>query len=191
MRGVLLDRDGTLNVERLDHEMELERNVGVGLRWMRRLGLRLVVVTNQSKMARGELSEEGLKERHERLAFLLEQERVTLDGIYVCRHAVDAGCDCRKPGIGMARRAAIELGLDLRKSFVIGDQRGDMEMGKRVGAVTILVRTGQGHKITERGISDHEVDDLLEAAMVIQQRLDYEEGQRQSGRDARMYYGCQ
>jgi len=173
-RFVLLDRDGTINVEKgylLDpDELELVPGAIEALRELTSLGLGMVVVTNQSPLGRGLLTPDGLERIHDRLRELLHAEGVPLLGIYVCPHRPDDGCDCRKPAPGLALRAADEHGFDLRRAFVVGDHRSDVEMGRRVGATTILLRTGHGVEELERGaaaFADHVVDDLPAAAAVI------------------------
>ena len=90
---------------------------------------------------------------------------MSLDGIYYCPHLPEDGCECRKPRPGLLYRAASELGFRAAESFVIGDKRCDIELGQRVGATTVLVRTGYGAEIEVQ--ADHAVDDLIQAAVVI------------------------
>jgi D-glycero-D-manno-heptose 1,7-bisphosphate phosphatase len=173
-RFVILDRDGTINVEVgyvLDSdEMEMIPGAIEALRELRALGLGVVVTTNQSPIGRGQLTWERLDEIHERLRALLREGGVELDGIYACPHAPGDGCDCRKPQPGMALRAAREHGFDLAEAFVVGDHAADMQMGRRIGATTILVRTGHGEEELMNGAGDHAdhvVSDLREAVRVI------------------------
>ncbi|MBN2751382.1 MAG: D-glycero-beta-D-manno-heptose 1,7-bisphosphate 7-phosphatase [Rhodospirillaceae bacterium] len=166
-----LDRDGTVNVERnyLSDPDEVVLLPGVidGLKRLRGLGYALVVLTNQSGVARGYFDETRLAEIHDRLRSLLAAEAVILDGIYVCPHGPDDACDCRKPKAGLARRAAAELGLDLTRSVMIGDKIADVGLGLEIGARTVLVRTGHG--VQEEGtagrLADHVADDLAAAAL--------------------------
>jgi D-glycero-D-manno-heptose 1,7-bisphosphate phosphatase len=147
-RFVLLDRDGTLIIDR--HYLadpagvELLPGTGAALRRLSGLGLGLVIVTNQSGVARGKFSLETVGRVHERLAALLRAEGIELDGIYVCPHGPDEGCACRKPRPGLAYQAADELGFDPAQSFVIGDKPADVELGRAIDAFSILVRTGHG-----------------------------------------------
>jgi D-glycero-D-manno-heptose 1,7-bisphosphate phosphatase len=177
MRGrrfVVLDRDGTLIVERHylsdPEQVELLSGAAAGLRRLRKLGLGLVLVTNQSAIGRGFFDGSRLDLIHRRLLDLLEAERVRLDGIYFCPHTPDHGCACRKPEPGMIETAAGELHFDPRLSFVIGDNECDVELGRRVSATTILVRTGYGTKVAAEGKvhPDYVVDDLAEAAQLIE-----------------------
>ena len=172
-RVVVLDRDGTLNVEvhylSLPEQVELLPGVVDGLRALRSAGCRLVVVTNQSAIGRGYFDEERLVAIHDRLRALLAEHDVTLDAIYHCPHRPDDGCGCRKPGPLLVERAAADLGFDPARSFVVGDKPCDIDLGRGVGATTILVRTGYGaaHEAAGDATPDFVVDDLPAAARVI------------------------
>lgn len=176
-RFVFLDRDGTVNVERCylssPDEVELLPGAAEGLRQMKALGLTLVVVTNQSGLARGYFTEETMERVHERLRALLAEQGASIDAIYVCPHHPDAGCSCRKPAPGMAYQAARDFGTDLSNAFVVGDKACDIAFGKAIGATTLLVRTGYGAEVEAHGGAgaDYVVPDLREAAAVIQRLL--------------------
>jgi D-glycero-D-manno-heptose 1,7-bisphosphate phosphatase len=175
-RFVLLDRDGTLNVERhyLSHPDEVQLLPGAieGLKALRQLELGLVVVTNQSGLSRGYFDLRTLNAVHERLRQLLRAEGVELDGVFHCPHAPEHGCDCRKPAPGLAELAASRLGFDLADAFVIGDKACDVELGRRVGATTLLVRTGYGADYPgDATPPDFVVDDLVDAARTIARQL--------------------
>jgi histidinol-phosphate phosphatase family protein len=173
-RFVLLDRDGTIIVEKhylSDPDgLELLPGAAEGLRRLAGLGLGLAVVTNQSPIGRGLFDVATLDRIHARLTERLAEQGVRLDGIYYCPHTPDDGCDCRKPRTGMARRAGEELGFDPASAFVVGDMESDMNLGKALGATTFLVRSGYGARTLERGLvtPDHVVDGLLQAADVIE-----------------------
>jgi histidinol-phosphate phosphatase family protein len=173
-RAVLLDRDGTIIVDKhylaAPGGVELIDGAAEGLRRLAALGLGLVVVTNQSGVGRGYLDAADLERIHRELSRLLAEERVRLDGIFWCPHRSEDRCACRKPRSGMVDRAAAELGFDPTKSFVVGDKPADIELGRRLGATTLLVRTGEGSRTEAAGEprADHVVDDLLEAARVIE-----------------------
>lgn len=172
-RVVLLDRDGTLNVERHylsePDGVELLPGVVEGLQRLRDFDLRLAVVTNQSAIARGYIDESRLEAIHARLQDLLAQGGVWLDGIYVCPHRPEEGCQCRKPEPGLVQQAAVELRFDPHEAFVIGDKACDIDLGRRVGATTLLVTTGYGREALANPDArpDFVVDSLLEAAAVI------------------------
>jgi D-glycero-D-manno-heptose 1,7-bisphosphate phosphatase len=173
-RYVLLDRDGTINVERhylsAPDQIELLPNAAQGLAEMAQLGLGLIVVTNQSGLSRGYFDAAALDRIHERLRQLLhEAAGVSLDGIYCCPHLPESDCRCRKPLPGLIEIAANELGFDPSRAFMIGDKPCDIDLGRAVQATTLLVRTGYGAKFAdEHGLAaDFIVDDLRHAARVI------------------------
>jgi len=172
-RFALVDRDGTIN-EEVDHLDDPSRLVLIpgsagGLRRLRELGLGIVVVTNQAQIGRGLLTEERLDEIHARLTALLAAEGVDVDAILHCPHAPEEGCDCRKPGTGMAREAVARFGFDPFAAFVVGDHASDMGMGRSIGATTFLVLTGHGveEQANARGDADHVVADLAAAVDII------------------------
>jgi D-glycero-D-manno-heptose 1,7-bisphosphate phosphatase len=175
-RYVVLDRDGTLIVDKRylsdARGVELVEGAGAALRRLAELDLGLVVVTNQSGVARGLVSSERLGEIHRRMQALLAVEGVRLDGIYVCPHGPEDGCACRKPRTALLERAARELGFDPQRAFVVGDKASDIALGRAVGATTLLVLTGEGASAAA-GTSqpDHEVADVAEAAALIERML--------------------
>jgi lipopolysaccharide heptosyltransferase II len=140
---VFLDRDGTLNYDpgylKVAVDLKLLAGVGPALARLKRAGARLVVVTNQSGVARGIVTLKDLEAIHARLQGLLEQEGAALDAIYFCPHHPNDGCRCRKPNVGMVERAVSELQLDLRRSYLIGDHARDIQLANRVGAKAILL----------------------------------------------------
>jgi heptosyltransferase-2 len=142
---VFLDRDGTLNYDpgylKVAAELKLLTGVGPALARLKGAGARLVVVTNQSGVGRGIFTLKDLEAIHARLEGLLEQEGAALDAIDFCPHHPDDGCHCRKPEVGMVERAASELHLDLRRSYLIGDHARDIQLAHRVGAKAILTTT--------------------------------------------------
>lgn len=168
-RYALLDRDGTLVVEKHHlssiEQLELLPGAADGLRRLAASGIGAVIVTNQSVVGRGMLSMEELGKIHDELMRRLSAEGAGLEAIYVCPHRPEEKCSCRKPNTELALRAAQELHFDLRESFVIGDQSGDIQMGRACGATTVLVRTGYGRKSEEGGVqADFVADDLAGAA---------------------------
>lgn len=172
---VFLDRDGTINreVHYLSHPDQLELLPGsaTGLRSLRNAGCRLVVVTNQSAIARGLIDRKRLDEIHGRLAEMLFAEGVEIAGWYACPHHPDAGCSCRKPGKGLFEQAARELEIRPERSWMVGDQLTDLQAGRAFGSRTILVATGYGSAQSRlpgrRDCADHYVGSLTEAARII------------------------
>jgi D-glycero-D-manno-heptose 1,7-bisphosphate phosphatase len=173
IRAALLDRDGTINVEREylsdPAGVELLSNAVAGLRGLRAQGFGLIVISNQAGVGRGYFSMADVDAVNARLTGLLRKNGVTLDGIYVCPHKPDDNCACRKPAPGLIEQAAREHGFDPRASVMIGDKAIDIEAGRGVGARTVLVRTGYGKEFEARGDvrADHVVDDLLGAANIL------------------------
>lgn len=177
--AVFLDRDGTL-IEERDYLARVEQlalvpGAAAALRALHAAGFALVVVTNQSGIARGLFDEETLAAIHAELARQLAVEGVALDGIYVCPHHPNVGlppyrssCDCRKPRPGLIRRAIDELGLALEGSFVVGDSARDLEAGAALGIPGVLVRTGKGRdeerRLAAAGTPCQLVDDDLPQA---------------------------
>jgi D-glycero-D-manno-heptose 1,7-bisphosphate phosphatase len=179
---VLLDRDGTLIVERhylaRAEDVELLPLTAPGLRLMQAAGLGLAVLTNQSGLGRGYFDWAALHAVHARMTQLLAQEGVSLDGIYVCPHTPEADCNCRKPRPGLVQWAAAELHFDPSKSFVVGDKPCDIELGRRVGAIAILVRTGYGAFWEHEGLqADYIVDDVTAAAHIIRRKCECKDSQ--------------
>lgn len=153
--GVFLDRDGTINEEvdflRTPDELHLIPGAGRAVQRLNGLGLVTCVISNQSGVARGYLSEADLIPIHARLQAELGKEHARVDRIYYCPHHPLEGlapynidCECRKPKPGMLLNGAREFGIDLTSSFVVGDRVGDIQAGRSVGAATILVLTGYG-----------------------------------------------
>lgn len=172
-RFVLLDRDGTIIVEKhylSDPDgVELIEGAAAGLRKLADLGLGLVVVTNQSAIGRGLLDADRLDQIHHRMIDQLSEHGVRLEGIYFCPHHPDDGCGCRKPRTGLVDQATEHLRFDPARSFVVGDASRDIALGRALGATTLLVRTGHGAAThaQARPRADYVVADLREAADVI------------------------
>lgn len=152
-KAVFLDRDGTVTEEvgyLLDPGMmRLIPGVGDAIRRLNAAGFKVVLVTNQSGVARGYFPESLVHEAHGLLVRMLSAYGAVLDGIYYCPHHPTAGgskytlvCNCRKPETGLIERAAKDLSIDLRQSYMIGDKWSDIETGQRAGMKSILVKTG-------------------------------------------------
>lgn len=152
-RAVFLDRDGTLvypsHYPSRPEQLRLYEQMGPDLQVLQDMGFSLVVITNQSGIARGYFSEDDLQRMHDHLRAELAAIGVRLAGIYHCPHHPDGSipelsirCTCRKPQPGMLLRAAEELQLDLATSWFVGDILDDVEAGKRAGCHTILVDLG-------------------------------------------------
>ncbi|MDA8232972.1 MAG: HAD family hydrolase [Magnetospirillum sp.] len=170
-RFVLIDRDGTINVEKHylsdPDQLELIPGAAEGIRLLKAAGLGVCVVTNQSGIGRGYFGLDRLEEVHARLKGMLDAEGAGVDGIYICPHGPDEDCACRKPLPGMIEQAAAEHGFDPVRAFVIGDKEADIGMGRAVGATTFLVRTGYGAEHEAATKADYVADDLGAAARTV------------------------
>lgn len=183
--AIFLDRDGTLNVEkgnlRTPEELEMLRGVGPKLRALRQAGFRLVILTNQPVIARGEATERDVAAVHRKLTWEIGKEGAYLDAIYLCPHHPKRGfpgervdlkidCECRKPGTKMVEQACRDLGIDAAQSWMIGDRTVDIEMARRAGLKSVLLRTGAAGLDGKYSASpDHVADDLTAAADIILQ----------------------
>ena len=167
-RFIVLDRDGTIIEERHylsdPNGVKLLPGAAAALRELHEMGFGIVVITNQSGVGRRFFDRDQLQRVHQRFEQLLTAEGVRLDGLYVCPHAPEDDCRCRKPKLGLLEKAAEELGFALSDSIVIGDKVSDIEMGRSAGALTFLVRTGHGAELESAAAADHVVDDLAMAA---------------------------
>ena len=160
-RAVFLDRDGTLNVE-VDYLGDPERFEWIpgtldALSDLHAAGFQLVVITNQSGVARGYFTEDDVARVHDRMCADLAQRGIELAGIYYCPFHPDVGeppyrkdADCRKPKPGMFLQALRELDIDAEQSFCVGDSARDLEAGRAAGISGILVATGKGASMQDK-----------------------------------------
>lgn len=171
---VILDRDGTIVIDRnyLCDAAGLQFLPGAieGLRSMHEQGYRLIVITNQSGVGRGMFSLEALQLMNLRLQQMIEDQGARLERVYFCPHRPEEHCLCRKPNTQLLWEAAAELGFEPSQAVVIGDKDSDVEFGKRVGAVTMLVtpRDALGQSPASR--PDYRVQDLQQAAALLRHR---------------------
>jgi histidinol-phosphate phosphatase family protein len=172
---VFLDRDGTLIVEKHylsdPQEVHIEDGVVEGLSMLMALGHPLIVLSNQSGIGRGMFGASDARRVNARVEEILRAQGVTIMAWYVCPHAPDSPCVCRKPLPGMALEAAREWGLELPGAFVIGDKRSDLELADAIGGTGILLTTGHGRKAAgwARAQSRPVFEDLRGAAAYISQ----------------------
>ena len=178
-RFVVLDRDSTIIVDRHyvfdPAQLELLPGAAAGLRQMQNLGLGLIAITNQSGIDRSLWDRGQLNRVHQRFRELLVVEGVHLDGIYVCPHKPDDACHCRKPETGLLESAALDLRFDPKDCFVIGDKSSDIELGQRVGAITLLVQTGYSDQtaLSMMTSPNHIADNLWEIVQIIRYFIIY------------------
>jgi D-glycero-D-manno-heptose 1,7-bisphosphate phosphatase len=178
-KAVFLDRDGVINEERgyvhTPDQFVLIPRVVDAIRRLRSAGFKVVVVTNQSGVARGFFNIAAVDRLHLHLQSLLAAEGQQVDKIYYCPHhcegtitAYSVKCDCRKPMPGLLLRAALELNLDLRLCYLIGDKLSDIQAGRRAGVKKVfLVSTGHPLSVEAISYADHVAHDTYEAVSVI------------------------
>ena len=182
-QAVFLDRDGTLS-EDVGYpgdfrQVHIYPGAFEAVRLLRGAGFAAVVVTNQSGLGRGYFDKEDLRALHSRFLEAFARRGAPLDGLYHCPHVPGPSpgpeCSCGKPRPGLAIRAALELGLELRHSYMIGDKADDILFGLNIGAVPVLVLTGYGREsrpdLAARGVRPaHVAAGVLEAATWILER---------------------
>lgn len=151
-RAVFLDRDGTINVEK-NYMYKLEdwewiQEAIAAIKGFNKLGFLVIVVTNQSGIARGIYNYEDVNKLHAYVNKLLNEADARIDDYYYCPHHPDYGeirsCNCRKPAPGLIFEAQAKYNIDLKNSYMIGDKASDIEAGYRAGTTPILVTTGYG-----------------------------------------------
>lgn len=178
-RAVFLDRDGVINVSRFDYvkrwdEFEFIPGVLASLRRLSETPFLLPMVTNQSAIARGLVSDLQVKEIHHRMIQEITAAGGRINGVYCCPHRPDDGCDCRKPKPGLLLRAARELEIDLGGSYCLGDKLSDVEAGTRAGCHSIMVLTGEGHPLPEcsaRYSIAHDLEHAVDLIMEMEAHL--------------------
>lgn len=154
-KAIFLDRDGVINRAiapiKSIAEFRLLPGAASAIKAFNKKGYRVVVVTNQGTVAKGISKPEEIEEINETMRVRLAKQGAVLDAIYYCPHHPEGKlkeyaiqCKCRKPGTGMIEQAERDHGIDLAKSFLVGDKTGDILAGKRAGMRTILVKTGYG-----------------------------------------------
>ncbi len=192
-RAVFLDRDGVINAMWMDPEhgtvdspanpdqFQLLPGVPEAIRRLRRLGFRIVVVSNQPGIAKGKMAPHLLDAITRKMQDELRSAGASLDGVYYCLHHPQAAlpayrrnCECRKPQPGLLRRATEELGIDLGGSYLIGDGLNDVQAGRAVGCTTIWLgnlKCEISRVMDENGARpDHVALTLYEAAQIIEER---------------------
>lgn len=187
--AIFLDRDGTITEEvgYVNHvsRAQLFPWAPEAIRRLKSTGLPVIVVTNQSGVGRGYFTEELVAQVHHKINNELAVEGTGVDAYYYCPHhpgatlrAYRQDCQCRKPSTGMAAEAAERFGIDLSRSYVVGDTYRDMQMGFKIGARTILLMTGYGrgefehHRSRWQRMPDLTAENLLEASKLIVQELE-------------------
>jgi D-glycero-D-manno-heptose 1,7-bisphosphate phosphatase len=170
--AIFLDRDGTINEEvgYLDSidKLKLFSNTAKAIRLINESGMKTIVITNQSGVARGYFTEDFVRTVHSHIQKLLQEKGAVIDAYYYCPHHPTDGigvylqsCVCRKPEAGMLIKASHEMDIDLTCSYTVGDMLKDIQVAGKVGAKGVLVKTGYGLNTIEKDL-------MLESAGIIQ-----------------------
>lgn len=153
-RAIFLDRDGVININRVDHVRTWQEFVFEegSLKALARLGatdFRIFIITNQAAIGRGLVARETVEEIHARMIHEIERVGGRIDRVYYCPHKPEDNCDCRKPSPGMLWRGRDDFELDLAHSFLIGDWIDDVRAAQGAGVTPFLVQTGRGKRAVE------------------------------------------
>lgn len=178
-KAVFLDRDGTIIKEvdllRNISQLRLLPNAGKAIKKINLLGYLVIIITNQPVIARGWVTEQDIDYAHFVLLERLKRAGARVQGVYYCPHHPNANlkkyrirCACRKPNIGMIKKAFRIFNIDPKKSFIVGDRTEDMLAGKRAGLKSILVKTGYGGRDKKYPVAaDFQAKNLYRAADII------------------------
>ena len=174
-KAVFLDRDGVINVDRgyvhKIKDFEFMPNSIKALKMMQDAGYILIIITSQSGIGIGYYTDEDFKRLNQHMLGSLESGGISITKVYYCPHSPEERCKCRKPSINFIKEAEEEFGIDLGGSFVVGDKTSDIEMGKRAGCRTILVKTGKrGEDNRYKVMPDQVSEDLYSAAKFMLKR---------------------
>ncbi|MBO5765301.1 MAG: HAD family hydrolase [Lentisphaeria bacterium] len=150
-KAFFLDRDGVV-VEQVHYlcdpeQTVLEKGVAQAISKMHSLGYLVVVVTNQSGVARGKFTMKEVEAVHQKISELLARDGEKIDAFYICPHHpdFDGACDCRKPAPGLLLKAAKDLDIDIASSIMVGDKLSDVRCGENAGCLhSLLISTGYG-----------------------------------------------
>ncbi|MDO8734132.1 MAG: HAD-IIIA family hydrolase, partial [Elusimicrobiota bacterium] len=164
-RAVFIDRDGTINEDM--HYSADERKLGIlessysAIKLLNQADYKVIIVTNQSGVARGNFSEKDVKKLNEVIIKKLKEKDAVINGVYLCPHHPDENCKCRKPKSGMILEAKNDFNIDIKNSYMVGDMQSDIDLAKNAGAKSVFVLTGAG--IDVKG-ADYTAKDILDAA---------------------------
>ncbi|MGC9145308.1 MAG: D-glycero-alpha-D-manno-heptose-1,7-bisphosphate 7-phosphatase [Nitrososphaeria archaeon] len=173
-KAVFLDRDGVIcyDVHYMSSpdQFTLMPGVGEGIQKLNEMGFLVIVVTNQSGLKRGLITEDNLKKIHERMISELSAYGARIDDIFVCPCLPEDDCECRKPKPGMILEAARKHSIDLKSSYMIGDKQIDSDAGKAAGCKTILITEDAS------AVADFKVKNFIEAVEIIIKEEKKDEG---------------
>jgi histidinol-phosphate phosphatase family protein len=174
IKAAFLDRDGVINRNAPEgdyilrwEDVELLPGAVEGISKLRHAGFAVIVVTNQRCVAKGLITVPELEKLHRRLADALASAGSPIDAIYYCPHELDESCECRKPSPGMLHQAAQSRGINLARSWMIGDSDIDVEAGKRARCKTARVVPAAENRKAIRLQADVVASSLLDAAQQI------------------------
>lgn len=141
---IFLDRDGVININRDDYVKSIDEFVFLphsisGIKKIISLGFKIIIVTNQSIINRGIITENELENIHDYMINELKKYDCKIEKIYFCPHSPDENCNCRKPNVGMIENALSEFTIDISKSWLIGDSETDIELANKIGLKSIKI----------------------------------------------------
>ena len=170
-RAVFLDRDGTIAKDvyycSRPEDFELFPDTARAIKLLNTRGYKVIVVTNQSGVARGYFTKDVLEQIHSKMLCQLTELGARIDGIYYCPHHPDDNCKCRKPEPQMILRAAGDHDIDIKRSFIVGDKSQDIQLGHNVGCRTVLIPPEVRENESKMPLPDYVAPDLYQAALWI------------------------
>lgn len=148
-KAIFLDRDGVINRKRVDYVKTIDEFVMIdgierAIRMLKNNGYLIIVITNQSAVNRGLLTEEGLNDIHNHMLKELKKNGAKIDGVYYCPHRPEENCECRKPKPGMLIKAINDFSISAQDSFFVGDSESDIRAAKGAGVCGIQIDKNQG-----------------------------------------------
>ncbi len=146
-KAIFLDRDGVLNKNKDDYvknisELEIFPFISEPIRKFQSAEFKIIVITNQSAINRGLMTEKNLNEIHEKIQSFLIQNNTKIDYFYYCPHTPNENCSCRKPKSGLLLKAIDDFSIDVNNSWFVGDRDSDIQAGQSVGCNTLKIQEG-------------------------------------------------
>jgi len=187
-KGVFIDRDDTISRDvhycSRPEDFELLPKAAAGIKLLNQEGFKVVVITNQSGIARGYFTEDMLNKIHQKMVDELAKSGANVDAIFFCPHHPDDNCECRKPKPKLAHQAIEQLLIDPQQSFTIGDRLMDVELAKAIGCKSVMIPSEPGKtELRKSSISpDYIASDLVSAAKWIIQQSEKQQASLNSRR---------
>jgi len=167
-RAVFLDRDGTIALDvpycSRPEDFKLFPGVAEAIKLLNNAGFKVIVITNQSGIARGYFTEKTLSLIHRKMEAELAMDGAKIDAIYYCPHHPDDGCDCRKPNTALFKKAGEDSSIDFKSSYVVGDMGLDVVAGGKMGCRTVLIDHSEDNSVKDSAKVDYVALDILDAA---------------------------